>query len=105
MKAIKKPHELNGLDAEDELFAAISQLKDIAEVKQFFVDLCTPAELQAMADRWRVVEPLMQQQSYRKINEITGVSMTTIGRVARCISFGKGGYQLIYQRLQRQADE
>ena len=40
------------LAAEDELFNAVLKLQDIAECRAFFQDLCTPAELQAMKDRW-----------------------------------------------------
>jgi len=82
-----------------ELFTAISNLKDANEASQFLIDLCTPAELEAMADRWQVVAEIIAEKPYRKIHEETGVSITTIGRVARCISYGTGGYQLIFNRL------
>ncbi|MGI9341704.1 MAG: Trp family transcriptional regulator, partial [Gammaproteobacteria bacterium] len=42
--------------AEDELFTALMGLRTVAEYRAFFQDLCTPAELQAMKDRWGVVE-------------------------------------------------
>lgn len=102
---MKKILESPGSDPQAKLFEAIAQINSADEARQFLVDLCTPAELQAMADRWRVVSPLMDEQPYRKINEITGVSMTTIGRVARSITFGEGGYQLIYQRLVKESNE
>lgn len=81
------------------LYEAIAEIQTIEEAKKFLLDLCTPAELQAMADRWLVVGPIQQGQSYRYIYDQTGVSMTTIGRVARTIGSGAGGYQLIYERL------
>jgi len=34
------------------LFTAILALKSVEECRSFFRDLCTPTELQAMADRW-----------------------------------------------------
>ncbi|MDA0681132.1 MAG: YerC/YecD family TrpR-related protein [Proteobacteria bacterium] len=79
---------------EDSLFRAIMALRDIHECRIFFKDLCSPAELQALVDRWKVVELLKDNISYRRINEITGVSVTTIGRVARCLVDGCGGYAL-----------
>ena len=79
--------------AEDALFEAISSLRNTRECSNFFEDLCTPAELQALVDRWQVVEYLQQELPYRKIHDLTGVSVTTIGRVARCLSDGFGGYQ------------
>ena len=75
----------------------------IDECRSFFRDLCTPAELQAMADRWAVVELLERGLPYREIHKQTGVSVTTIGRVARCLADGNGGYQVAASRQQRHA--
>ncbi|HRD70261.1 MAG TPA: YerC/YecD family TrpR-related protein [Legionella sp.] len=83
-----------------ELMQAISLLKDEKEATLFFTDLCTPAELESMADRWQVVPLLCQGIPYRTIHEQTGVSVTTITRVARCLSFGTGGYSLIADRTE-----
>jgi TrpR-related protein YerC/YecD len=71
------------------------------EMRSFLRDLCTPAELQAMADRWAVVECLQQDLPYREIHRITGVSLTTIGRVARYLAAGSGGYSLAVRRLEK----
>jgi TrpR-related protein YerC/YecD len=68
------------------------------EMKAFLDDLCTPAELEAIADRWRVVPLLLEESSYREIHDRTAVSVTTIGRIARCLSFGAGGYRLAAER-------
>jgi TrpR-related protein YerC/YecD len=65
------------------------------------MDLCTPAELQALVDRWQVVELLLQDMPYRQINEKTGVSVTTVGRVARFLSSGFGGYKTAIERTVR----
>ena len=77
---------------EDALYRAISSLGDIHESRNFLKDLCTPAELQALVDRWQVAELLQENLTYRRINELTGVSVTTVGRVARSMSDGFGGY-------------
>ena len=83
---------------EDALFAATVSLKNVDECRKFFRDLCTPAELQALVDRWQVVEYLEQDLPYRKIHDLTGVSVTTIGRVARFLTDGFGGYQTAIDR-------
>ncbi len=70
--------------AERNLYAAVATLRSGDECRAFFRDLCTPAEIQAMADRWAVVEWLLRGVPYREINRLTGVSVTTISRVARC---------------------
>ena len=84
--------------AEDALCAAVSSLETIDECRRFLKDLCTPAELQALVDRWQVVEYLQQGLPYRKIHDLTGVSVTTIGRVARFLTDGFGGYQAAIER-------
>ncbi|MDH3338743.1 MAG: YerC/YecD family TrpR-related protein [Gammaproteobacteria bacterium] len=89
--------------AEDALFRAIISLRTAAECRDFFRDLCTPAELQALVDRWQVVELLEQGLTYRKIQDVTGVSVTTIGRVARFLTDGFGGYRTAIDRTARHA--
>jgi TrpR-related protein YerC/YecD len=85
--------------AERALFQAILTLRTVEECRDFFRDLCTPAELQALADRWAVVGLLQQGIPYRQIHQATGVSVTTIGRVARYFAAGNGGYALAARRL------
>ncbi|NLC61692.1 MAG: DNA-binding transcriptional regulator [Gammaproteobacteria bacterium] len=82
----------------DALAEAFAKIDDPAEMKAFLRDLCTPAELEALADRWRVVPLLMQGIPYREIHERTGVSVTTVGRVARTIEYGDGGYAAAVRR-------
>ena len=87
--------------AEQSLCDALLTLRTPEECRSFLADLCTPAELEAMVDRWAVVPLLQEGLSYRKIHDITGVSVTTVGRVARYLSSGNGGYQLALERLGR----
>ncbi len=85
--------------AERNLIAAMLTLRSAEECRAFLRDLCTPAELQAMADRWAVVECLRRGLPYREVHRQTAVSMTTIGRVARYLALGNGGYALAAQRI------
>jgi TrpR-related protein YerC/YecD len=84
---------------ERNLVTAMQSLRSVEECRAFLRDLCTPAELQAMADRWAVVECLRRGLPYREIHRQTGVSVTTIGRVARYLAQGSGGYALAAQRM------
>lgn len=84
---------------ERSLYAAVLTLRTVEEMRAFFRDLCTPAELEAMADRWAVVECLSRNLPYREIHRQTGVSVTTIGRVARYMDSGHGGYSTALARL------
>lgn len=87
------------------LSEALLSLETRREARNFLEDLCTPAELEAMVDRWRVAQLLDQGLSYREIRELTAVSVTTIGRVARFIEQGTGGYRTLLDRLARNRDK
>lgn len=86
-----------------ELCQALLLLKNRNEMIRFFNDLCTPQEIRALAERWRVCHFLSQGDlSYREISRQTGASLTTIGRVARFLKEEPHrGYQLILKRMQR----
>lgn len=84
------------------LSEALLSLESAQEVKLFLEDLCTPAEVEAMVDRWRVAQLVDQGYSYRDIREMTEVSVTTIGRVARFIEHGTGGYRTALDRMEKQ---
>jgi TrpR-related protein YerC/YecD len=79
----------DGIDPERALCQAIGSLSSADEIAAFLQDLCTPAELEALTDRWRVVAPLWRGKPYREIHERTAVSVTTIGRVARFLDSGQ----------------
>jgi TrpR-related protein YerC/YecD len=86
--------------AERNLCAVLAALRTAEEVRAFLRDLCTPAELEAMADRWAVVDCLKRGLPYREVHRLTGVSVTTIGRVARFLAGGSGGYATAARRLE-----
>ena len=83
------------------LYDAFLHLKSRDECKRFMIDLCTPAELQAFAERWKIAKMLDEgNQSYRDIHKKSGISLTTIGRVARFLMQEPyHGYRLVLQRL------
>lgn len=87
---------------ERNLYQAVLTLRSVEECRAFFRDLCTPAELEALADRWACVEGLERGLPYREVHRTTGVSVTTVGRVARYLADGNGGYRLAAQRLDSQ---
>jgi TrpR-related protein YerC/YecD len=89
---------------ERSLYQAVLALRTVEDCRNFFRDLCTPAELEAMADRWVVAELLGRDLPYREIHRLTGVSVTTIGRVARYLNGGNGGYQGALGALSRRKD-
>ncbi len=70
-------------------------------MQRFLEDLCAPSELRAMAERWRVVPLISAKLSYRQVHQQTGISLTTIGRVARTFQVADSGYQQAWGVMQQ----
>ena len=85
----------------DALLDAVLTLKTRGEAYQFFEDLCTGAELQAMAQRFRLAGKLRHKVTHQKIVEQTGSSTATVARVSRCLNHGAGGYALVMDRTEK----
>lgn len=83
----------------DKLFDAILLLRDVEECYRFFEDVCTIAEIKALAQRLEVARLLRKKKTYSEISEITGASTATISRVNRCLNYGADGYNVILDRL------
>lgn len=91
---------------EKSLYQAITGIETAAEAKSFFQDLCTPAETQAIVDRWCAAVMLEQGMTQREVAAKAGVSVTTVGRVARCLINKKSGYKrLLNQTIRINDDE
>ena len=85
--------------SENELFKAILSIDSMKECKNFFYDLCTPSEIEEFSTRWLIVKLLSKKKPYRQIALETGVSTTTVGRVARYMKYGHNGYNTILNKL------
>jgi len=85
----------------NDLAAAVAAVDSAKEAKAFLADLCTPAELHALAERWHVARLLAAGgKTYRQIHEETGVSTTTITRVARFLNAeDNDGYRALLDRM------
>lgn len=83
------------------LAQAILALRTERECLAFLRDLCTPTELRDIEERWMVAQILNKGElSYRDIQSQFGVSVTTVGRVARFLKDEPyQGYRLILDRL------
>lgn len=84
-----------------DLATALSAMEETYEIRKFLRDLCTPAELKALEERWRLAQILHHQEnrSYADIHKETGASINTIGRVARFLrQEGNEGYACALKR-------
>ena len=85
------------------MYRAILQLQNPEECYNFFMDLCTMAELKAMEQRFEVAKLLNEGMIYSDILAATGASSATISRVNRSLNdYGTGAYRDVLARLEEQ---
>ena len=82
------------------MYEAILSLQTVDECLKFFDDLCTVTELMALEQRYQVAACLHNGMIYNDILAETGASSATISRVNRSLQYGKGGYQIVFDRLE-----
>jgi TrpR-related protein YerC/YecD len=82
----------------DDLAEALLVLGSADEVKRFLRDLCTLAELEALAHRWRTAGLLDAGLPYQEIAQRVPTSTATVTRVAQWVRHGSGGYRLALDR-------
>ena len=92
-KLLKKPRN-------EKLYQAILSLENVEECKKFFEDLCSISELMAMEQRYQVASCLNKGMIYNDILAETGASSATISRVNSSLQYGKGGYGIVFQRVE-----
>ncbi len=81
------------------LFDCILRFKSREELAAFMEDLCTVQELNSITQRLYVAVLLRQKQTYTSIAAHTGSSTATISRVNRSLSYGTGGYDMLFEKM------
>ena len=82
------------------LSTALKNLNSDKDIDNFLKDLCTPAEIEAMKERWEVAQLLYKGDStYRDIASKLNTSTATVTRVARFLfkESNKGYLRLLKQ--------
>ncbi|MBE7026726.1 MAG: hypothetical protein E7410_04090 [Ruminococcaceae bacterium] len=87
------------------LMECVLSLKTVEECEAFFLDLCTMSELGAMVQRLEVAQLLRDDFVYNDIAAKTGASSATISRVARCLNYGSGGYEMALGRTIKEDED
>lgn len=87
-----------------ELFRAVLKVKNAQECARFFRDLMTIEEIREMANRWKAARLLDDGLTYRDVAFKTGMSTTTVARIAFWLRDGEGGYRLVLDRMKNQAE-
>lgn len=77
------------------LFATARTTEAVAGILQ---ELLSPHELDALAERWQIVQLLLDGCSQREVRDRLQVAIATVSRGARVIKYGSGRLQKIYAR-------
>lgn len=83
----------------EQLIKAILSLKTSNEAKRFLRDLMTEKEIIEFSKRLQTAEMLIAKTPYSIIEQKTGLSSTTIARVAKWLNGKEGGYKMIINKL------
>ena len=89
----------------DLLCDALVALESREEAYRLLDDLCTIAEVQALAQRLEVARMLRGGATYQEIVRQTGASTATISRVNRCLQYGAEGYGRVLNRMDKRKEE
>ena len=81
------------------LIQAILALKTENEAGRFLRDLMTEKEIKEFAKRLKAAEMLTEKVPYSTIEKETGLSSTTVARVAKWLNGKGGGYKIIINKL------
>lgn len=82
-----------------ELYRALCTMESPEEFHKFFLDLCTPAELNAIEQRYEVARMLHAGMIYNEILLRTNASSATVSRVNRSLVNGEGAYEKVFTRM------
>lgn len=64
-----------------------------SDMQNFLRDLCTIEELDEISNRWEAVGLLDKGIPYREVASKTGMSTTTVTRIAHWMKHGEDGYK------------
>ena len=84
----------------NKLYDAIISIQERKECEEFLRDLLTKTELNEVATRWLVARLLNKGTTYIEIENITGLSSTTVARVHKWLKKSKGGYVAMLDKIE-----
>jgi len=99
---IKGLHKLSRSEREGivlELIEAFVGCKTIEEAAMFTQDLLTESELSFISRRLRIAKLLLQDKTYREIQDSLHVSQTTIAKIGFWLNYRGEGFRAIIKKL------
>lgn len=82
----------------EELFHLVAAARTTEAVAGILQELLSPHELDALAERWQIVQLLLDGCSQREVRDRLQVAIATVSRGARVIKYGSGRLEKIYAR-------
>ena len=73
------------MSVDKELLEVVSSIKSLDDLNQFFNDIFTPAELEDISLRWKLLKDLHRGMTQRKIAEKYGISLCKITRGSKIL--------------------
>ncbi len=70
-----------------------------ALLREFMIDILTPAEFDDLALRWQLVKRLNKGETHRAVAGELGLGVGTVMRGARELRNKKGGFNLMLKKL------
>ena len=80
-----------------EVFSKINGNKEL--MKEFLMDILTPAEFETIALRWQIVKKLHKGEDQRSIAGELGLGVSTVTRGSRELRNKKGGFALMLKKF------
>ena len=83
------------MDRKEQLFALLTKIDNIQDMKSLFEDLCTKKEVENMAERLHAAELLIEGNTYTQVMSQVDISSATLSRVSQCVQYGSGYSRLL----------
>jgi TrpR family trp operon transcriptional repressor len=84
-----------------ELFALFAAIENEKEAKTMLEDLFTPQEIDDLAQRWQLIQELIEGKPQRQIAEDLGISISKITRGSTMLKHGSGAFEKMYKKLKK----
>ena len=80
-----------------ELYDLFTKISTAGDAKKILKDILTPAELDAIAERWQLIKLLHKGVSQREIAKKLNISISKITRDSRALKYGTGGFKILLE--------
>lgn len=85
--------------ARHDLYLLLANAHTKSAIAGILEELLSPHELDTLAERWQIVQLLLQGHSQREVRDLLHVAIATVSRGARVVKYGSGMLKKYYQRL------